>query len=290
MNSNFKLVFLLPTCEPDEMLAWLQPTLHRLDGLQDMIAFAICFQPPYTSDQIKLVLSTLDRYKIEYKYFIKDYEVVPPYTPLIKMRNDCALLYPEADAYTLLDDDMSFEKNSIVEVFKKVIHKFEQDPELSVIALNDYQRQYENIFATNGGLVYRGGKYYGFKGLVPQYLSDFKGYQTTVPYEGENLLELFGGFQDKFCAMIRLCAKHKASQIWNVPVKHVENRKVRGAAGHGWDNAKYQKGSIAQFIIKYFNKYFLLTMSMTLFEPNLMTKICPNYWENDASNIVDYKY
>lgn len=206
------------------------------------------------------------------------------------MRNDCALLYPNADAYALLDDDMSFESDVIVDKLLEARDRLIQDPELSVVALNDYRRRYENIFATNNGIIYRGGKYYGFEGLVPHKLSEFEGYQTTVPYEGEDLLELFGGFQDKFCAMIRLCAKHKAIQLIDVPVKHVENRKIRGAVGHGWEPAKYEEGSVSQFVQKYFNKYFVLTMSMTLFEADLMEKLYPDYYSNDATNLVDYPY
>ena len=256
------LVFVLPTCEPDEMFKHLYPSLHYLKTGKNFIKFAICFQPPYTNEEIDKVIKELDNLEIPYKYIVKDYEVIRPYTPLLQMRNDCAMLYPNADYYALLDDDMSFTDESCVKYLKVCVDRLDEDPDLSVIALNDYPRSYENFFATNNGIIYRGGKYYGFEGLVPHSLKAFGNIHTTIPYEGEDLLKLFGGFQDKFCAMMRLCNGSKCDQLSYFPSKHVENRKERGAYGHGWDSAKYQQGSVSQFIIKYLNKYFLTLYSM----------------------------
>ncbi len=288
MEELKKITFLLPTCEPDEMFKHLLPSIHFLSHIKDKINFAICFQPPYTLDEIKQVLQELDKNQFTYKFFFKDYKVVKPFTPLIQMRNECALLYPDSELYALLDDDMSFENAQISNFYNMVIERFMTDDKLAVIALNPRQTLIENPFATNAGIIYRGGKYYGFKGLMPEKLSQFKGYQTTVPYEGENLLTLYGGFQDKFCAMVRLCNGDKWYEIGYTPVKHVENRKVRGAKGHGWEEAQYEEGSICHFIEKYFNKYFLLTNSLTLFESDLMERIHPDYY-NNADTYLVYK-
>lgn len=284
MDINYKLTFLLPTCEPDEMFKWLYPTLHRLKKAKDFIQFAICFQPPYSNEDINKVIVELDNLEIPYKYIYKDYKVIKPFTPLIRMRNECAMLYPDSDLYALLDDDMSFESDAIVDFYKKVIRQFQNDPKLGVVGLEDYERRYENIFATNNGIVYRGGKYYGFKGLMPHRLTEFGDVKTLIPYEGEDLLQLFGGFQDKFCAMCRIARGDKAAQITNVPTRHIENRKIRGAQGHGWDDARFLDGSISVFITKYFNPYFTLSMSMTLFEKNLMLKIDPEYFDSKNSD------
>ena len=231
--NNKKITFLLPTCEPDEMFKHLLPSIHYLKDIKDKINFAICFQPPYTLEQIRDVLMELDRNNFEYKFLFKDYKVVKPYTPLIQMRQDCSLLYPDSDFYALLDDDMSFNNALISNFYYEVIERFMKDNKLVVIALNSFITTIENPFSTNAGLVYRGGKYYGFKGLVPEYLNQIEGYKTTTPYEGENLLQLVGGYQDKFCAMIRLCNGDKFDVLTYVPTKHVENRKIRGAQGHG---------------------------------------------------------
>lgn len=287
MNNTFKITFLLPTCEPDEMFRWLYPSLDKLVGAKDFINFAICFQPPYRQEDVNKVINKLTDLGIDYKYFYKDYKVVKPYTPLIRMRNDCSLLYPDSDAYALLDDDMSFESDKIVDILKLVVKSFIEKPKLGVIGLEDFERHYENIFATNNGIIYRGGKYYGFQGIMPHRLDSFGDVKTLVPYEGEDLIDLFGGFQDKFCAMVRLAAGNTAGQIINPYIKHIENRKIRGAQGHGWEEAKFQDGSIAKFIEKYFNPYFTITLSMTLFEKNLMIELYPNYYKSKESNIVE---
>lgn len=287
-ENNFKITFLLPTCEPDEMFAHLYPSLPRIVKGRNFLQFAICFQPPYTDDQITKVITRLSELGFEYKYMYKDYQVVKPYTPLIKMRNDCAMLYPDSDAYALLDDDMSFESMSVVYDYLEAARRFQKDEHLAVVALNNYPRQYENYFATNQGVCYRGGKYYGFQGLVPEYLHQIPGFKTKVPYQGENLLNLFGGFQDKFCGMIRLCNGDKLDQVSYVKVKHVENRKQRGAQGHGWESAKYQEGSIGHFIQKYFNRYFLCTCTFTLFEADFMEQLHPDYYL-DSTPIFEYR-
>ena len=128
---------------------------------------------------------------------------------------------------------------------------------------------------------------------MPHKLSEFGEMHTLVPYEGEDLINLFGGFQDKFCAMVRLAHGDKGVQMQNTPTKHIENRKERGAMAHGWDPAKYEVGSIAKFIEKYFNPYFTLSMSMSLFDKNLMLEIDPTYFdlsrfgETNAIQLID---
>ena len=77
-----KITFLLPTCEPDEMFKHLLPSLEKIQLAKDYINFAICFQPPYTEEEITKVLNELNRLQFNYKYFYKDYKVVKPYTPL----------------------------------------------------------------------------------------------------------------------------------------------------------------------------------------------------------------
>ena len=277
-----KITFLLPTCEPDEMFKWLLPSLKNIQLAKDYINFAICFQPPYTEEEINKVLEELNNLGFNYKYFCKDYKIVKPYTPLIRMRNDCAMLYPDSLVYGLLDDDMSFESDICSGDLIYILRQFLSRPKLGVMALKAIDRWFciDNCFATDAGIFYRGGISYGFKGLMPENLYTFPYVKDLIPdYQNENLLELFGGYQDKFCANVRLFSRSEAGILNNVFVNHVQNRKERGDLGHGWIKAQDLDGSIAQFIIKYYNKEFLHDNSMSLIDDRIRNKLLENNYE-----------
>lgn len=292
-----RITFLLPTCEPDSMFKWLLPTIKNFAPIKELIEFNVCFQPPYTDDQIDIIIEEFNKHSLQLNWFKQDYKVVRPQTPLIRMRNDCALLSPDAEFYCLLDDDMSILTKDACKYFLRALDEFDKDSNLAVISLYNQpvNNHRQNFYSTNSGIIYRGGSYYGFKGLVPEKLTDFsKEVKTLYPYRGENLINLFGGFQDKFCAMIRLATGMTGLSIINVPINHVENRTQRGSIAHGWDNAKFDRGSIAQFIEQYFNPRFLITKSLTLFDPKLDKELYPyKYDENgtilDQYNIYDHR-
>ena len=279
-----KISYILPTCEPKMMFKFLLPSIKYLKSIKDKIEFNIIFQSPYTNDEIKMVLNEFEKYKINVNWRFENYFFVKPYTPLVKMRNDCALMSPDSDIYGLIDDDMSFESSKICYYINKMIDKFESNKNLAVVAFynEDMPNYRENYYSTNAGLYYRGGKYYGFKGLVPKNLNEFNvNVKTLIHYQNENIISLFGGNQDKFCAMIRLATGQIGECMWNIPVKHLENRKIAGAKDHGWSNAEVLDGSVTQFILKYFNTRFIKTHFLTLFDKELDKIIYPyKYFKN----------
>ena len=164
------------------------------------------------------------------------------------------------------------------------LKNLDEDSNLAAVSLYNQpvNNHRQNFYSTNGGLIVRGGKYYGFDGYMPTNLKQFGQINTLIPYQNENLLELFGGFQDKFGVMCRLSTGQTGLSIINVPINHVENRKQRGAIAHGWDSAKYQNGSIADFIQTYFNPRFLETHSLTLFDNDLDRKIYPQHYDDSG--------
>ena len=278
-----KVTFILPTCEPNMMFKFLLPSLKNIRSLKDYIEFNICFQPPYTENDIRKTLKIFLKNRIRVNYCYKDYQVVKPYTPLIKMRNDCAMMSPDSDIYSLIDDDMSFESTKYVDYFFEMLNYFETNKLVSVVSFYNqpHENTRENFYSTNAGLFYRGGKYYGFDGLVPEHLTDFNiKINTRKKYQNENLLELFGGNQDKFCAMIRLAGGTIGKCIYNVPVNHKENREIEGKIAHGWSSAVMLEGSVTDFIVKYFNERFIETHFITLFDTKTDKKIYPFKYEN----------
>ena len=285
-----KLTAIIPTCEPDSMFEFLLPTAIRLKSLVNLLEFNLVFQPPYTTTQIDKVVSELQNIGFKVNYYYKDYKVVKPYTPLLKMRNDCSLLSPKSDYYLIWDDDISIEDESACNYILDAISKMDENSNLAAISLYNQpiENHRENFYSTNAGLIVRGGKYYGFDGYMPENLKQFGNVKTLYEYQNENLINLFGGFQDKFGVMCRLCSGQSGEAIINVPINHVENRKQKGSIAHGWDEAKYEKGSIANFIQTYFNPRFLETHSLTLFDKNLNKQIYPYQYNSDGTKKFEY--
>jgi hypothetical protein len=60
-----RITFLVPTCEPEPMFKYLLPTVHKLYPIRDLIEFNICFQPPYTDEQINSVLDEFNKYNFK---------------------------------------------------------------------------------------------------------------------------------------------------------------------------------------------------------------------------------
>jgi len=268
LNNEKKLVFLLPTCEPNTIKHLLLPSLKYIKNISNTISFAICFQPPYTDEEIQEILTAFKDFDI--KYFKKEYIFEKPNTPLMKMRHDCSMLYPDAKYYALLDDDMEFEEG-IDKFYLDAIHEMDKDKKLSVVTFSKRDLFFENKFFTNAGIIYRGGKYYGFEGFVPHLLP--KECNTLVPYEGEDLIELVGGHQDELCAMIRLARGEKSKSYINVPTRHRENRKQPGYLEHGWLKAEDSENSVNAFIKKYFNPNYSIKSRNILFCEELKRKV-----------------
>lgn len=230
------------------------------------------------------VVNTLNSNGFKVNYSFKDYQVQKPYTPLMRMRNDCALMSPNSDYYIIWDDDISIEDELACNYILAAISKMDANSNLAAISLYNQPiaNHRGNFYSTNAGLIVRGGKYYGFVGYMPENLKQFGNIKTLREYQNENLINLFGGFQDKFGVMCRLCSGQYGESIINVPINHVENRKQKGSIAHGWDEAKYQYGSIANFIQTYFNPRFLETHSLTLFDRSLDRAIYPDHYETNG--------
>ena len=51
-----RISVLLPTCEPEALFTYFIPSVHRIQKLNSLLEFNICFQPPYTEEQINEVI------------------------------------------------------------------------------------------------------------------------------------------------------------------------------------------------------------------------------------------
>lgn len=283
MESKVKLAFVLPTCEPDTMLTYLAPSIKYLEPIKEIIKFCIVFQPPYTEDLVQKALTYFKGFNVESTF--KTYDCSNGRVPLIKIRNDCALMEPKAPLYACIDDDMKF-KEGLDSFYFKAISDFELSSNLGVISFSTYIHhcRMDNYFATNKGIIYRGGVYYGFDGLVPEKLMD--SCKTLIPYEGENLLELIGGQQDKFCALIRLATGQTSKLYLNVPCTHEENRKMHGKDQFHWIDVEFDEKSVTSFIRKYFNPRFCSKLADHCFDQKLNDKIYPKNDNFQRSQIV----
>ena len=233
LKSNL-LCFCLPTCNKEDMFKYLLPSLKNIGELKNYCCFSITFQPPYEEEDIKKVLREFDNLNLNYKYEYQQYEFERGKTPLIQMRNDCALRYPKALFYGMLDDDMQFldgidrdylnvlnyllgNRNCSVALFLPPIHNDEASRKFNMgLEYADFENT--NYF-TESGLIYRGGIYYGFDGLMPQ-----------------DMLQYVGGRQDTLIAIWRILKGESSILTGNARCKHYQHRQIAGHSEYDWLN------------------------------------------------------
>lgn len=222
------LCFCLPTCNTSDMFQFLLPSLKNIGELKGYASFSITFQPPYTEEEIKKCLQVFDELHLDYKYEYKEYTFEQGRTPLMQMRQDCALRYPNYKFYALLDDDMSF-KEGIDKDYLNLIYWMLKNRNFSVACLKKGPNSPYNMirfldfengdYSTESGVIFRGGIYYGFKGLVP-----------------ETLAQKVGGKQDYSTAIWRILQGDSSIVLITDNCDHYENRAQPGYTEYGWTN------------------------------------------------------
>jgi len=235
MEKTNLLCFCLPTCSVDDMFNYLLPSLKNIGKLKEYCSFSITFQFPYSEEEIQEVLNEFNNLNLEYKYEFKEYKFNKGETPLIQMRNDCALRYPEALFYALLDDDMEF-LEGIDKQYLNLIELMLENRNLSVANLFPYDdnqpdidsgityNDFENAkYFTSSGIIYRGGIYYGFKGLLP-----------------EDMLGYVGGRQDVLTAIWRILQGDSSIKLDNGHCRHYENRVTPGHTEYNWLKSNFE--------------------------------------------------
>jgi len=230
MKKTDLLCFSLPTCDPDDMLMHLIPSLNNLGKLKDYCSFGIIFQPPYTEIQMNEVINVFKNQNLEFKYSYKEYEFDLGETPLNRMRQDASMMYPNSLFYGILDDDMEF-LDGIDLQYLDLIYLMLKYRNLSVASLDaafidsDIENEFKinlgdlnnTSLYTKSGLIVRGGIYYGFTGLLP-----------------EELVSLVGGRQDVITAVYRLIQGDSIITCDNGKCLHYEYRETPGYDEYLW--------------------------------------------------------
>lgn len=240
MDKKELLCFCLPTCNKEDMFKFLLPSLINIGELKNYCCFGIIFQPPYTEEDVKYCLTIFDELGLNYIYEFKKYDYAEGETPLIRMRNDCALKYPKALFYAMLDDDMSF-LPGIDKDYLNILNYMLEHRNISVANLfppmpvdnqtesEDFDfglsyNDFENAdYFTSSGIIYRGGIYYGFDGLLPT-----------------DMLNLVGGRQDILMAIWRVLQGDSSIKLENGHCEHYENRSSPGCCDYNWLSSTLQ--------------------------------------------------
>lgn len=214
------------------MKKYLLPSLMNIGELKSYCALSITFQPPYTNTEINEIITVLDDLNISYKYEFKTYVFDEGKTPLLQMRQDCALRFPDSHFYALLDDDMAFEPGIDTQYLNLLAAMLENSNigvarlfRDTIITANSFRYDdtdtLDLMFSTGSGIIYRGGRYYDFIGLMP-----------------ENLCELVGGKQDFACGIYRIFQGNLAVCMYNAKCAHYENRALPGYIEYDWSKFK----------------------------------------------------
>lgn len=236
MKKEETLVFTMPTNNPIDFKYKFMGGIENIIDLKDYCTFSIIFQPPFTQELINEHLKELDKLGLHYKWQFKTYTFEKGKTPLIKMRQDCAMMVPNALFYAMLDDDMQFanpiEKETIGIQYLNGIYNLLVDDNISLCQIlppdcfNREKEKPKNITAatpdhktyyTANGLILRGGIYYGFKGVMPA-----------------DTINIYGGCQDVMMCLWRMMNNKISICIPNGLCYHYEHREQKGMHEYKW--------------------------------------------------------
>jgi hypothetical protein len=140
--NDIKVHFIIPTINKEAMMTKFLTSLGEFDEVRDLVSFGICFQK-YDKKDIDKVVKEFKKHKLTLFYIEKEYTFKQGWIPLIKMRDDCAMLNPTAPYYCFVDDDSHFDNKTpyaISDVIKSAIEYFNLYPKCGAIMATKNQQ------------------------------------------------------------------------------------------------------------------------------------------------------
>lgn len=103
-----KIHIVLPTYNPEEFFNKFFKHLDAFNDIKKYISFGIIFQTKYSQEDIMTVVDEFLRRDLLLYYDFKEYNGTMQRTPLIKIRDDAAMLNPDAEYFLNVDDDIIY--------------------------------------------------------------------------------------------------------------------------------------------------------------------------------------
>lgn len=268
-NLHTILGFSLPTNEPETAFEYILTSLENLKAVAPISTFLINFQKPWTEEQINKAVSLIESYGFEVRWSFNEYEIKGKgLVPFNRIRDDACKLMPEAFAYALTDDDMTYKgsspkmKKNAGEQFLDSIHYLLHYEKCGMVLFGgslykktpNYQLQPVDIINT----------YITGRGLIFRNLGDDC---RTIPKE---CLDFVGSDEEKISAAYRLAKGYYPAKLRMARVHHYENHRAKesknpkkndnkltsGAEQYGWNDAKILDENNLGYIKEHYNPEF----------------------------------
>jgi len=215
-----------PTCNIDAFNNLLKPSLHYLTRLRDILTFCFIFQPPWTEETAKEAVKFVEDLGFDVRYTFKEYDRSRG-IQLNLMREECAMLNPEAPVYFLIDDDFRIESERYAEDILRATHYMLDNERCGFVQLGGA------VFWDRNTIGFAGLKqfYVLLKGLFYKNLKLVNPNSNTV-FEPEESLCLTGGDNERIGAAERIYhGFYPAIMGREIDVTHVmspldENKKI----------------------------------------------------------------
>ena len=239
MDKLFHVI--IPTVKFEIMTEKFLKGLPSFANLNKYFSFGIRFQN-YSDEQIEFVKSEFNKYGLDFRYTIQNYDFEYGKHKMQVIRNDCCLLNNECLYYLDMDDDIIYD-NSLectLTLCKCLIYLLE-NPKCGVLSLQKEHFTKNNfVFKSNIGKVFLS------QGCFLRNI--YNGQISPNEY-----LDIEGGLnEDMFQALMRLKDyDYYCAEIYFPYSKHYESKQKSewGTNVYGWQKSFYNidKGAYAEY-------------------------------------------
>lgn len=259
------LGFALPTNEPQTAFDYILTSLDNLRAVAPISTFLINFQKPWTKEEMEKAVEIIKSYGFAVRYTYNEYEIKGKgLVPFNRIRDDACKLMPEAFAYALTDDDMTYKGSSATmkknagEQFLDSIHYLLTHEKCGMVLFGgSLYRKSPNYVLQPCDIV---NTYITGKGLIFRNLGDEC---RTIPKE---CLDFVGSDEEKVSAAYRLAKGYYPVKLRMARVHHYENHRSKekkkknedklvtsGQDAYGWNTEEILNANNLGYIKKNFN-------------------------------------
>lgn len=239
MDIQDLITLCISTNNPENMNKYLLKTIHNLVGLKDFCTVAINFQEPYTENDIKNIVEYIESLGFKVIHSFNKYEVKNRgEVPIIKIKNDCALLNPNSFLYAQIDDDFEFRNYAYIDYLRSIHFMLKYNN----CGIMNFVHSYKGYIKPNqiGIAKSINERVMTGRGLIFKRCKLFQ-------FTSDDSLKLVGSGEELILTAIRL---HLGYFMGILPTGRCINsiNKSKGYVKYGWTNNKILKNNQHKFL------------------------------------------
>lgn len=306
-NPHKILGLVIPTNEPNTAYSHILKSIDAFKEVAPISTFLINFQDPWTRDQMIEVVNLIKNYGFDVEYSFNTYEVKGKgLVPINKIRNDTAMMLPDAKFYALIDDDFTFRygtekmNKTAGQQYVDVIHYMMNHPNCGLVMMG-------------GTLIKTPPRYVIAPTILPNSYLTNRGYilKAMNPEDGQFLpkdaIDLLGSDEDRVLAAYRLYNGLYPAKMSSSRTTHYDNSVVPGYKMYEWNTQEILNANNHKFIRdNYFSEFdgseyntrvvtydqFEKAGGIDVYDSNIVEENSTNYYmsncDEEISEIIKY--